>query len=193
MLLIDLPRRFILALIAFTFGGWIGWSGIVLVLLKVIGVIHWQWWVEALPLEYGVIYCLYMTIDGALYRAGLKDVGGYARFTQGGLFGGKKTPEEKERMMDSMKITRFEICKRVDQNLPEQLRNSDEIARAIAEQINYATASPQFVGDDGEMRRKLEALVAELRLNGADQAASEITSVVKMRPHYLALAESIMR
>jgi hypothetical protein len=23
----------------------------------------------------------YMTIDGALYRAGLKDVGGYARFT----------------------------------------------------------------------------------------------------------------
>jgi len=24
-----------------------------------------------------------MTIDGALYRAGLKDVGGYARFTQG--------------------------------------------------------------------------------------------------------------
>ena len=79
----SLPLRFVLALIAFTFGGWIGWSGIVLVLLKVIGVIHWQWWVAALPLEYGVIYCLYMTIDGALYRAGLKDVGGYARFTQG--------------------------------------------------------------------------------------------------------------
>jgi hypothetical protein len=54
-----------------------------LVILKVIGVIHWQWWVAALPLEYGVIYCLYMTIDGALYRAGLKGVGGYARFTQG--------------------------------------------------------------------------------------------------------------
>jgi hypothetical protein len=81
MLLIDLPLRFILALIAFTFRGWIGWSGIVLVLLKVIGVIHWQWWVTALPLEYGVIYWLYMTIDGALYRAGLKNVGGYARFT----------------------------------------------------------------------------------------------------------------
>ena len=31
--------------------------------------------------EYGVIYCLYMTVDGALYRAGLKRVGGYARFT----------------------------------------------------------------------------------------------------------------
>jgi hypothetical protein len=186
MLLIDLPLRFIFALISFTFRGWIGWSGIVLVLLKVIGVIHWQWWVAALPLEYGVIYCLYMTIDGALYRAGLKDVGGYARFTQG------LPPDEKERMLDSLKITRFGILKRVDQNLPEQLRNSDEIARAIAEQINYATASSQFVGDDEEMRRKLEALVAELRLNGADQAASEITSAVKMRPHYLALAESIM-
>jgi hypothetical protein len=82
MLLIDLPLRFILALIAFTLRGWIGWSGIVLILLKVIGVIHWQWWVAALPLEYGVIYCLYMTIDGALYRAGFKKVGGYARFTQ---------------------------------------------------------------------------------------------------------------
>jgi len=34
-----------------------------------------------LPLEYGVLYCLYMTIDGALYRAGRKDIGGYARFT----------------------------------------------------------------------------------------------------------------
>jgi len=193
MLLIDLPRRFILALIAFTFGGWIGWSGIVLVLLKVIGVIHWRWWIAASPLEYGVIYCLYMTVDGALYRAGLKDVGGYARFTQGGLIGGKKTPEEKERMMDSLKIARFEIFKRVDQNLPEQLRNSEEILRAISEQINYATASSQFEGDGGEMQRKLEALVAELRLNGADQAASELISAVKMRPHYLALAESIMR
>ena len=109
------------------------------------------------------------------------------------LFGGKKTPEEKERMMDSLKITRFEIFKRVHENLPEQLRNRDEINRPIAEQINYATASSQFVGDDEEMRRKLEALVAELRLNGADQAASEITSAVKIRPHYLALAESIMR
>jgi len=110
------------------------------------------------------------------------------------LFGGrKKTPEEKERMMDSLKITRFEISKRVHQKLPEQLRNSEEVLPAISEQINYATASSQFEGDDEEMRRKLEALVAELRLNGADQAASELTSAVKMRPHYLALAESIMR
>ena len=105
----------------------------------------------------------------------------------------KKTPEEKERMLFSLKIARTEIMNRVYLNLPEQLRNSEKIGRAIAEQINYATASPQFVGDAEEMRRKLEALVAELRLNGADQAASELTSAVKMRPHYLGLAESIMR
>jgi hypothetical protein len=83
--LIDLPSRFIFAAVAFTFGGWIGWLGILLVILKLIGVIHWPWWLAALPLEYGALYSLYMTIDGALYRAGLKDVGGYARFTQGAL------------------------------------------------------------------------------------------------------------
>ena len=55
--------------------------GIVLIALKFFGVIGWPWWVAALPLEYGVLYCLYMTIDGALYRAGRKDIGGYARFT----------------------------------------------------------------------------------------------------------------
>jgi hypothetical protein len=43
------------------------------------------------------------------------------------------------------------------------------------------------------MRRKLEVLVAELRLNGADDAANEIAKAVDMRRHYLALAESIMR
>ena len=80
--LIDLPVRFIFAVVAFTFGGWIGWLGILLVILKLTGVIHWPWWLAALPLEYGVLYSLYMTIDGALYRPGLKDVGGYARFTQ---------------------------------------------------------------------------------------------------------------
>jgi len=109
------------------------------------------------------------------------------------LFGGKKTPEEKARMMDSLKIARSKIFGRVYLNLPEQLRNSDKIGRAIAEQINYATASPQFVGDDEEMRRKLEVLVAELRLNGANEAANEIAKAVDMRPHYLALAASIMR
>ena len=192
MFLIDLPIRFLFALISVTFRGWIGWSGIVLVLVKVIGVINWPWWVAALPLEYVVIYCAYMTIDGALYRAGLKDVGGYARFTQG-EHENAKLIAEKERMMDSLKIKRFEIFKRVDQNLPERLRNSDELARAIAEQINYATASRQFVGDDEEMRSKLEALVAKLRLSGAEQAANELISAVQMRPHYLALAESIMR
>ena len=96
-------------------------------------------------------------------------------------------------MMDSLKIARSKIFDRVYLNLPEQLRNSDKIGRAIAEQINYATASPQFVGDDEEMRRKLEVLVAELRLNGANEAANEIAKAVDMRPHYLALAESIMR
>ena len=79
--LIDLPVRFVFAFVGFTFGGWIGWLGIVLVLLRFVGVIHWPWWFAALPLEYGVLYCLYMTIDGALYRAGLKKMSGYARAT----------------------------------------------------------------------------------------------------------------
>jgi len=35
----------------------------------------------ALPLEYGAIYCMYMTIDGAKYSAGLKDAGAYAGYT----------------------------------------------------------------------------------------------------------------
>lgn len=81
MFLIDLPVRFIFALVGFTLGGWIGWLGIILVLLRFLGVITWPWWLAALPLEYGVIYCLYMTIDGARHRAGLKKIGGYARFT----------------------------------------------------------------------------------------------------------------
>ena len=81
MVVIDLPFRFVFALIGFTFFGLGGWVGIVVILLKVIGIIHWPMWVAALPLEYGVLYCLYMTIDGALYRAGWKDIGGYARFT----------------------------------------------------------------------------------------------------------------
>jgi len=82
MFLIDLPFRFLFALIGFTFLGWGGWLGLALIALKFFHVIHWPWWVAALPLAYGVLYCLYMTIDGALYRAGLKKVGGYARFTQ---------------------------------------------------------------------------------------------------------------
>jgi hypothetical protein len=96
-------------------------------------------------------------------------------------------------MMDSLKVTWFEIFKKVHQNLPERLRNLDEINQAIAEQINYATASNQFVGDDEAMLGKLQKLVDELRANGAPQAATELISAVKMRPHYLALAESILR
>jgi hypothetical protein len=79
--IIDLPFRFVFALVGFTFFGWIGWVGIVLIVLKLFRLIGWPLWVAALPLEYGVLYCLYMTIDGALYRAGRKDMGGYARFT----------------------------------------------------------------------------------------------------------------
>jgi len=81
LFLIGLPVRFIIALVRFTLFGWIGWMGLILVSIRFIGVIHWPWWLVALPLEYGVIYCLYMTIDGALYRAGLKEMGGYARST----------------------------------------------------------------------------------------------------------------
>lgn len=77
-----LVGTFFSALIVFTFGGLIGWVGIIFIIIRTIGVIHWSWWIAALPLEYGVIYCLYMTIDGAKYRKGLKDAGTYARFTQ---------------------------------------------------------------------------------------------------------------
>jgi hypothetical protein len=109
------------------------------------------------------------------------------------LFGGKKTPEQKERTIDMLKVQRFELFKRVHQDLPEHLRNSDEILRAISEQINYATASSQFEGGDEEMRRKLKALFDKLLRNGADRAADEIAKAVDMRPHYLALAENITR
>jgi hypothetical protein len=81
MFIIDLPFRFVFAFLGFTFLGWIGWVGLVLIGLKFFHVIRWPWWVAALPLIYGVLYCLYMTIDGALFRAGLKDMGGYARST----------------------------------------------------------------------------------------------------------------
>jgi hypothetical protein len=113
------------------------------------------------------------------------------------FFGGKKTPEERQRMMESLKIDRFEIFKKIHHNLPPRLRcpegETTPLYRAIAEQINYATASSQFVGDDQEMLEKLKALVAELRANEAEKAASEIISAMKMRPHYLAMVERIMR
>jgi hypothetical protein len=82
--IIDLPFRFIFSLIGFTFFGGIGWLGLLLIGLKFFHVINWlPWWVATLPLAYGVLYCIYMTIDGALFRAGLKGVGAYARYTQG--------------------------------------------------------------------------------------------------------------
>src|SRR5262245_19452862 len=97
MFFVDLPFRFLYALIGFTFLGWIGWVGLILIGLKFFGVISWPWCVAALPLIYGVLYCIYMTIDGALYRAGLKGVGGYARFTQEPLV-------EQEAQIDRAKI-----------------------------------------------------------------------------------------
>ena len=108
---------------------------------------------------------------------------------------GQTTPEEKERMMDSLAIARSKIFDRVYENFPEHLRSNEptQLTRALAEQINYATASSQFEGDDKEMLKKLKALVAELRANEAEQAASELISAVKMRPHYLAMVERIMR
>ena len=78
----SLSVTFFIALIMFTISGWIGWLGVTFIVLKIIHVINWSWWVVGLPLEYGVIYCLYMTIDGAKYKAGLKNAGTYARYTQ---------------------------------------------------------------------------------------------------------------
>jgi hypothetical protein len=82
LFILELPIRFIRALFVFTFFGLIGWLGLLLIGLQLFHVITWPWWVVALPLEYGALYCLYMTIDGALYRAGVKGIGWYARFTQ---------------------------------------------------------------------------------------------------------------
>jgi hypothetical protein len=47
------------------------------------------------------------------------------------------------------------------------------------------------VGSDEEMLQKLEALVAELRRNGAAEAAWELIGAVKMRPHYLDQVKSL--
>ncbi len=74
---------FLKAILTFTFTGGIGWVGLILIALKIFGFIHWSWWIAGIPLEYGVIYCLYMTLDGEKYRAGLKEAGLYARNTQG--------------------------------------------------------------------------------------------------------------
>ena len=79
----NLILTFLFALIRFIFKGYIGWIGLILVLLKLFGIINWTWWIILLPLEYGTIYCLYMTIDGVQYQLGLKSAGAYARQTSG--------------------------------------------------------------------------------------------------------------
>ena len=83
LFIIDLPIRFVIAFIRMILFGWIGWVGIALLILKLIGIINWSWWLACLPIEYSAVYCLYMTIDGALYRLGLKKGGRYAAFTSG--------------------------------------------------------------------------------------------------------------
>ena len=88
------------------------------------------------------------------------------------------------------KVTRFEVFKGVITKLPPHLQpvpggEPTHLVKAIGEQVNYATASTQFVGSDEEMLQKLESLVAELRRNGAEEAARQLIGAVKMRPHYL--------
>ena len=81
--IINLIATFLFALIRFTFKGYIGWLGLILILLKILNIINWTWWIILVPLEYGIVYCLYMTIDGLQYQLGLKDAGAYARNTSG--------------------------------------------------------------------------------------------------------------
>ena len=83
LFIIKLIATFLFALIRFTFKGYIGWIGLILILLKILSIINWSWWIILLPLEYGTIYCLYMTIDGFLFQLGLKDAGTYALNTSG--------------------------------------------------------------------------------------------------------------
>ena len=109
-----------------------------------------------------------------------------------------RTPEQKARALETMKVTRFEVFKNVITKLPPHLQPAPggeptPLFKSIAEQVNYATASTQFVGSDEEMRQKLEALVAELRRNGAEEVARELVGTVKMRPHYLDHVKSIRR
>jgi hypothetical protein len=80
---INLVLICIIALIRFIIGGWIGWLGIILIFLKSIDILIWPWWISFMPIIYGCIYCIYMTIDGVKFRNGIKDSGSYALKTQG--------------------------------------------------------------------------------------------------------------
>jgi hypothetical protein len=107
-----------------------------------------------------------------------------------------RTPEHKTRALEIMKVTRFEIWEGVITKLPPHLQpvpggESTPLVKSISEQVNYATASTQFVGSDEEMLQKLETLVVELLRNGADEAARELIGAVKMRPHYLDWVKSL--
>jgi hypothetical protein len=111
MFIIELPLRFILALLGFTFFGLIGWLGLLLIGLKFFHVITWPWWVATLPLAYGVLYCIYMTIDGAFFRAGLKGVGAYARYTSG-------LPQEACGKEDEQKLEEHRIVGEIIASIP---------------------------------------------------------------------------
>jgi hypothetical protein len=109
-----------------------------------------------------------------------------------------RTSEQKARALEIMKVTRFRVFEGVITKLPPHLQPAPDgeptpLFKSIAEQVNYATASTQFVGSDEQMWQKLEALVAELRRNGAEEAARELIGAVKMRPHYLDHVKSIRR
>ena len=94
LFIIDLPFRFVFAFIRMTLFGPIGWVGMVLLILKFTGIIKWPWWLVCLPIAYSAVYCIYMTIDGALYRLGLKKVGRYAAWTSDvDRFGCKRSGE----------------------------------------------------------------------------------------------------
>ena len=102
------------------------------------------------------------------------------------LFASDKTLAKiKERQSNEAIIIRFNLFKQVHANLPEQLR-TDEMMKAIAEQINYATASDQFEGNTEEMQVKLMVLLDKLLQNGATEAARLIAIAVDLYHQHLA-------
>jgi hypothetical protein len=107
-----------------------------------------------------------------------------------------RTPEHKARALDLMTVARFNTWKDIIMKLPPHLQPDPDgeptpLIESISEQINYATASPQFFGSEEEMRHKLEMLVAELRRNKAEEAARALIGAVNMRRHYLDHVNSI--
>jgi hypothetical protein len=107
-----------------------------------------------------------------------------------------RKPDEKARALELMKVTRFEVFENIITKLPPHLLPSGNettlLLASIAEQVNWATASTQFEGSDEEMLQKLDVIWATLHRNGAGKAAEELIGAVKMRPHYLDHAASLL-